>query len=1647
MQDNKPLITGIIESGPQFRTTGASIDEKYVRLNSGKLQPRYKDFIAGTDNDTRLSNEQSKMERIGHGLLKLGGRTLTTMAGTFGSLLPGDEINEWLDDMNTHMELYLPNYKDAKEREMGFWKALGTLNIDFLADEVGQGVSMVTGIVASDALIAAATGGASLASSIPKRLGQLGKLGRTSDKTSKALKGAKTINMSGVAKEILKSDVDPRTLEKIYNSHLKLAKVDKLIAGARPFLYTHYEADLEAFHTQKEIVDGYLEQIRNGEIPKEEQDLLGVMGEAENASKFVYWGNVPLVGISNFVVLGGLLGWRGAAKGASKLALDETKTAFKVAKHYTKPQRALRKAWSLWKPMMTEGLIEEGGQGMMSEAAIAYVNAMYNPATNREAIDILQAIKEGFHESYFTKEGFMEVGVGMLIGSIGHQGGLVRQYKGGAKNFFATEFGLEQRFLQESADALTAQLGTVREHMMSGGQMRLVERFNDFNSILTNTRRSTEASEKGLTAQASMYNSVAQFNFHQMMRNMGMEDAMIDTLNAQIDDISTEDFKESGISEDSIPAFKEVLKTEITNQFNRNKYALDVVEAIRPERQLNKKDREHLAKAGLGDKDIRNIMALEISVGINSMENIQTTLKELQELTGIEHLGEALRIQANALSDRSQNYQRAKKLKSRREELLERQKVLTQVTTNMEVREETIDAETLRREAEKVAPELQQVVDELLEVEAELEKLANIEATVTQRDAAIWRDFPPYSSDYSNLFDFADDGLLPAEALDRAQEAMDTLEELVSNLRREYESGKLSQAERATIRNTITSIENALSDYTYNTSTLKTMVENFALRNSPEYAYDSYKKTVADRISKGLEIKEEVFVDPAMRSSYISLEDYIEANKADLTEADKYKLRATHRIIQSVTRDTHLQGARTIVDPISETAYAEYLQTGNYEPFLEEIIQLTIDGNPLSDRQRQIYAEHKDAIDKEIKLERARRGDSMENIPRPEDIEMDTRLSFKERLLDFVNRLKQTDTTFRRILPDDLDTDSIPTEEDYIRYEEILNKELSLLNDIEAAQDDPELSPELINLENELDALREEKAALKEKLDIWGTVTGVSSVTGLSISDLLEIALAIQDSRPSPFDTSVLIQLDELTSEIEWNTRKDERYYEIGQVYDNSVVSKTSNASGQPAITVHNISLATFLSQLGGVTQVSTDRGKTQLNSEEEIREAVKNGKTDFGIIYENAEGKSEFLDIEIDKLGNIQFDESYVKNSGIGNFLIKPIASYTRNYQPLLVRQTDGTIRIVKSDFSFNRGTKTTNPKAVNRVKVGDALNLIVPLHDEYNANLLNKVREAKTEKQRVEAVEALNNSMIIFLVDSNGELVQVLKGTSTYTGATATDVGARLRALRTQMAGEVLAYLGENSTAEEYNTGKAVEVKQVFRGFPNIEVVENESGEYEALYEGISAQAAKTVVDIGYMEDGRIKLRNGSRDVISHPYMTPYTKTDKYKGKKIPFVVTEQDGTLIAYPVKLKSETIDITDIFEEAINKSNPVEQAIAINNLIVESGLPINEYGVTSITVLEEGTLEALREVFSELTMLPEVDSWLSEETDFNGVLENDILINVDLADNPFSASKLHVDLSKLVPPTPPSSPKNTTQSAVNELIGRLELSGELEIICD
>jgi len=149
----------------------------YETLNDGTRVAKFENYIAGTNNEERLAQNQSTGDKWLNGIEKLGLKTGTAvLGGTIGtvngvleaisqgsmSAIYDNDFSKWLDRADTKLNYKLPNYYTQQEKDAGFLESTGTAN--FWANDVFGGLSFTIGAVASEGIWAAFTGGGSLAS-------------------------------------------------------------------------------------------------------------------------------------------------------------------------------------------------------------------------------------------------------------------------------------------------------------------------------------------------------------------------------------------------------------------------------------------------------------------------------------------------------------------------------------------------------------------------------------------------------------------------------------------------------------------------------------------------------------------------------------------------------------------------------------------------------------------------------------------------------------------------------------------------------------------------------------------------------------------------------------------------------------------------------------------------------------------------------------------------------------------------------------------------------------------------------------------------------------------------------------------------------------------------------------------------------------------------------------------------------------------------------------------------------------------------------------------------------------------------------------------------------------------------------------------
>ena len=481
--------------------------EKYV--------PQGNVFIDEGLEDARAYG-QSTGEQWGRGLLKFVGKTGTaTLGGTIGTVagLPNifikdksvydnafqqamDTANEWMDEK-------LANYSTSIEKEEGFLKSLN--NANFWANDVLGGLSFTAGAVLSEMVWGAATAGLGTA-------GALGRAGRYLKNFSKADDVAKQLGKIGRTKKL--SDAG-RTMRQMYTG-----------AG--------YEAGVEARQHKKELTD-----LLKGEWLADNPDATAVPTEelarindmATTSANGVFAANVGVVGLSNMIALPRIFGpgiraqsskFKNIIRAGTKdleAGIKAGKQAFTPA--YTNTARLGKIAEAAYltaKNPFVEGVWEEGMQGVANNTMLDYTTKKYNSDGTDSVVDLMESFGNGLVETYGGKQGWKEIGIGMIIGGIGspnfraykrdEQGKLQKQqdqpiWTGG----IAGEFQ-ERNLQRREADRRAAKMNTFT-------QAKLIEYMNANPDVVKSTRSLTEHLIRSATLNNEMDTAMEAGNTHE----------------------------------------------------------------------------------------------------------------------------------------------------------------------------------------------------------------------------------------------------------------------------------------------------------------------------------------------------------------------------------------------------------------------------------------------------------------------------------------------------------------------------------------------------------------------------------------------------------------------------------------------------------------------------------------------------------------------------------------------------------------------------------------------------------------------------------------------------------------------------------------------------------------------------------------------------------------------------------------------------------------------------------------------------------------------------------------------------------------------------------------------------------------------------
>lgn len=590
-----PLFQMINETGipkGNYDITGSRInlrDSRY-RLSTGEWIPKYESYINNVDNDDRLSRSQSGWEKTYRGLGKFIYKSALYGIGGVGQSVYGlkelvtkgmlsamydNSFARWLDDMDKRGDYTLNHYYSKEERDAGFLKSMFTTN--FGTNDLLSGAAFTAGAVLSSYAFA----GAGLMNAA--RMGA--RIGATIAGMGKAVSATKTG----------------------FNAMLRAARIGRGIGKGLDNLTfigtsTLWEASVESRSGLMESEENFKQAYRNAygrEASYEE--LMKFRADNADAANAIFAANIGILTLSNIAMFGDMFGMDlGVDKfikrnifGVGAERMDNGMLRTITPKKW---QKIAGNTFNIIKRPVSEGLYEEGLQGVASKSAEDWVESRYNPMAIRQNIGYMEAIKNGFKETYGSNEGWKEIGIGMIIGSV--MGG---KTFGGIK-----EWSQDMSRNKGMVDAYNANAGA-----LTTAAIRAIRGSMALNAQLSGVDTSYESDGRIINKDFSD----AVFNRLRYDSEMGMLDDTKENFRTVVESIPNSDIaSDMNMTDEQVNEYK----ADLVNEFNKkvdnftmaNRFADSLTEGI-PNRSFNAYI-SNMAYNGLEAKDNLNDIANQL---------------------------------------------------------------------------------------------------------------------------------------------------------------------------------------------------------------------------------------------------------------------------------------------------------------------------------------------------------------------------------------------------------------------------------------------------------------------------------------------------------------------------------------------------------------------------------------------------------------------------------------------------------------------------------------------------------------------------------------------------------------------------------------------------------------------------------------------------------------------------------------------------------------------------------------------------------------------------------------------------------------------------------------------------------------------------
>lgn len=680
--------------------------EQYDELNDGTLIPKYEKFTHGINNEEKLAKQMSTGRKWGRGFKKLAAKSVLYTAGGItqsvasivhaiqkGSLdaLYDNETTRWFQDQETRLDHKLAHYYTEEEKNANFFESLGSAN--FWANDVFGGMAYTIGAMGTEAIMAGLTGGGSLTVS-----------GTRAAMRSAAKRGAILSGKAAVA-------ANKKALKELSRSIARQQNWRGAVNTARSmWTGAGYESAVEALQAKKENELNYIERYKEyhgGRMPSYKE--LKEFNDANiGASNAVFGANLAIVGLSNMVMFGRYMGvgdrlLKGAENITDRmLGLGVKREGRKIVSSPLKGwQKALgRTAYALEKPF-TEGVFEEGLQGVVSKASGKYLESKFDEDSVKDTVSYIDALKEGFKDTYGTKEGLKEVGIGALVGTL--MGGVRPGGKIGfsydVKSLFGGEYSRKVERLQ-----------------------KLVEAYGDVDANLTTSAINTLRRAAAFHAAISSRSDTTSFtDFEDSVfaklsaeEELGLLDSTIEDFNTMVDTLSEDQIGSiEGILPPNIDDYKKSLKDRYKESVDDYKVASVFAKRLSSDSKI---------------EPYKDIIALNAFRGIRSKRNMREIAQSIDRATRIPHIGKSLEIFSSLTEEKKDLIKEMSTLRDQIKEL-EKETVRLSSTVARTTETDNEGRETRSQRDEHLAKieEIQNKTDRIAEIDRRLNSMSNIE--------------------------------------------------------------------------------------------------------------------------------------------------------------------------------------------------------------------------------------------------------------------------------------------------------------------------------------------------------------------------------------------------------------------------------------------------------------------------------------------------------------------------------------------------------------------------------------------------------------------------------------------------------------------------------------------------------------------------------------------------------------------------------------------------------------------------------------------------------------------------------------------------------------------------------------------------------